>query len=99
MAAVHSRSTYLKNKGKKTLFYNGEKIYYKCSELIYNKKERLSWEVIIALPGVEVIPRCTFLDCWNVKTVIMSDTVRRIEDDAFNACYILEHVKLSKNLE
>ncbi|GFH57059.1 hypothetical protein CTEN210_13535 [Chaetoceros tenuissimus] len=88
-------------KGKKTYFYNGEilrdvetKKYF-----IYDKEERDTWQVIIILPGVEVIPEFTFAGCWNVKTVIMADTVKRIEEGAFWYCWSLAFVKLSRNLE
>ena len=88
-------------KGKNTYFYNGEKLYdFETSQyLVHDKEERLTWEVIMVLPGVEVIPDSTFSECWNVKTVIMSDTVRRIEGRAFDSCYCLEFVKLSTSLE
>ena len=88
-------------KGKMTLFYNGEILWDEENDeyLVYSKEERLKWEVIIVLPGVEVIPALTFSTCRNVKTVIMSDTVRRIERGAFNWCECLVFVKLSTNLE
>ncbi|GFH61984.1 hypothetical protein CTEN210_18460 [Chaetoceros tenuissimus] len=88
-------------KGKKTLFYNGEKLYDQTTNeyLIYDKRERRSWKVIIVLPGVEVIPEITFAECENVKTIIMTDTVRRIEELALGSCISLEFVKLSTNLE
>ncbi|GFH47860.1 leucine-rich repeat domain-containing protein [Chaetoceros tenuissimus] len=86
-------------KGKKTLFYNGEKLSWWNESLDYNQEERESWEVIIILPGVEVIPWGTFLCCKNVKTVIMSDTVKRIENMAFQLCTSLSYVRLSTNLE
>ncbi|GFH44727.1 hypothetical protein CTEN210_01201 [Chaetoceros tenuissimus] len=86
-------------KGKKTLFYNGEKLYDEYGKyLIYSKEEQESWEVIIVLPGVEVIPEETF-SFSKVEAVIMSDTVRRIEDSAFWNCTRLKHVKLPTNLE
>ncbi|GFH44712.1 hypothetical protein CTEN210_01186 [Chaetoceros tenuissimus] len=92
-------------KGKKTLFYNGEKLWEGeegelCGNpLIYDWKERDSWEVIIVLPGVEVIPELTFYDCRNIKTLIMADTVRRVEWRTFSDCLNLAFVKLSRNLE
>ena len=91
-------------KGKKTLFYNGEKLhegddYWLGRPLIYDRKERDSWEVIIVLPGVEIIPAFTFSHCENVETVFMDVTVRRIERDAFAACEGLVFIKLSTNLE
>ncbi|GFH61912.1 hypothetical protein CTEN210_18388 [Chaetoceros tenuissimus] len=88
-------------RGKRTLFYNGEKLWdvENREHLIYNDEERQTWQVIIILPGVEVIPDHTFQECGNVKTVIMADTVRRIETDAFSQCYSLKFVKLSTNLE
>ncbi|GFH44714.1 leucine-rich repeat domain-containing protein [Chaetoceros tenuissimus] len=88
-------------KGKKTLFYNGEKLYDEdfFEPLIYNREERQTWEVIIVLPGVEVISKLAISECKNIKKVIISDTVRRIEDGAFWGCTNLEYVRLSTNLE
>ncbi|GFH47233.1 hypothetical protein CTEN210_03708 [Chaetoceros tenuissimus] len=90
-------------RGKRTLFYNGEKIwegnYFEGRPLVYNYEERDSWQVVIVLPGVEVISEFTFFGCENLKTVIMSDTVKRIENDAFNSCKFLHFIKLSRNLE
>ena len=90
-------------KGKKTLFYNGEILWegswLNGSPLIYNSEERKSWEVIIILPGVEVIPNETFHECSNIETVIMADTVKRIEEMAFRSCERLALIKLSRNLE
>ncbi|GFH44375.1 hypothetical protein CTEN210_00849 [Chaetoceros tenuissimus] len=90
-------------KGKKTLFYNGEKLWDWNARglreyLIYNKEERHSLEVIIILPGVEVIPEWTFDQC-SVERVIMSDSVQRIEEGAFAFCINLAFVKLSTDLE
>ena len=96
--------------GKKTYFYNGEKLWegdHDGHPLVYDEEERNSWRVIMVLPGVEVIPEGTFFDCKNVKTVIMNDSVKRIERFAFTWCdrhfgfcsSSLEFVKLSRNLE
>ncbi|GFH50296.1 hypothetical protein CTEN210_06772 [Chaetoceros tenuissimus] len=88
-------------KGKKTLFYNGE-ILWDADEgeyLVYDEEEQHSWEVIIVLPGVEVIPEETFSGCDKIETVIMADTVRRIEWSAFASCNSLVFVRLSRNLE
>ncbi|GFH61890.1 hypothetical protein CTEN210_18366 [Chaetoceros tenuissimus] len=88
--------------GKMTLFYNGEKLWEGMGwsrPLIYDTRERRSWEVIIVLPGVEVVPEDAFVYCKNVKIVLMADTVRRIEFRAFAYCRSLEFVKLSRNLE
>ena len=89
-------------KGKKTLFYNGEKLWDEWNNgeyLVYDREEQESWEVIIVLPGVEVIPKETFSGCEMLETVIMSDTVRRIEEQAFDNCRSLQFVKISRNLE
>ena len=88
-------------KGKRTLFWNGEKLWDDDARFFIGYKwgERRSWEVVIALPGVKMIPRCTFFDCKNVKAVIMSDTVIRIEEMAFAGCENLSYVRLSRNLE
>ena len=88
-------------RGKKTLFWNGEELWeggLYGHPIIYNKEERDSWEVIIVLPGVEIIPAYIFL-CLNVETVIMADTVKRIEEFAFDSCSSLKFVKLSRSLE
>ncbi|GFH50103.1 hypothetical protein CTEN210_06579 [Chaetoceros tenuissimus] len=87
-------------KGKKTHFYNGEILWDEENDvyLIYDQEEQESWEVIIVLPGVEVIPEETF-SFSKVEAVIMSDTVRRIEDSAFGRCCSLTFVRLSRNLE
>ena len=91
-------------RGKRTYFYNGGEILWDGAgmfgrPLIYNQEERSTWEVIIVLPGIEIIPVDTFLGCRNVNTVIMTDTVKRIERRAFLRCGSLEFVKLSTNLE
>ncbi|GFH50072.1 hypothetical protein CTEN210_06548 [Chaetoceros tenuissimus] len=88
-------------KGKKTLFWNGE-ILYDVDEgeyCVYDQEEQKSWEVIIVLPGVEVIPEATFSTLQKIETVIMSDSVRRIEDNAFGECENLSFAKLSRSLE
>ena len=88
---------------KKTLFYNGEILWegeeWDGNPLIYDEEERRSWQIIIILPGVEIIPERTFVLCSNVEIVIMADTVKRIEKQAFLQCHSLAFVKLSRNLE
>ncbi|GFH44633.1 hypothetical protein CTEN210_01107 [Chaetoceros tenuissimus] len=87
-------------KGKKTLFWNGEPLWDEANQKwLDDSEERRSWEVIIVLPGVEVIPEWTFYHCVNVKTIIMSDSVRRVEREAVSYCTGLSYVKLSRNLE
>ena len=88
-------------KGKVTFFYNGEKLWddEEGERLIYDERERDSWQVVMILPGVEIIPAGTFNGCFKLERVIMSDTVRRIETDAFCQCFYLKFVKLSRNLE
>lgn len=93
-------------KCKKTLFYNGEKLWANDVDdgddrvpLVYNWKERYSWEVIVILQGVEVIPKNTFAWCDSVEMVIMADTVKRIEDYAFFGCECLKYFQPSRNLE
>ena len=90
-------------KGKMTLFYNGEILLqngrWNGNPITYNEEDRQKWEVIIFLPGVKFIPKWNFYYCRNVKTVIMSDTVERIENGAFTGCGSLEYIKFSINLE
>lgn len=87
-------------RGKKTLFCNEEILLRLAEEQVGdNLDERHTWEVIIVLPGVEIIPQETFNNCENVKTVIMANTVKRIEDQTFCWCESLKFVRLSKSLE
>lgn len=87
-------------KGKMTYFYNGEILFdHPLNPLIYNREERDKWQVIIVLPGVQIIPWGTFTECYNVETVIMADTVTRIGIAAFSWCRKLAFVRLSRNLE
>ncbi|GFH57220.1 hypothetical protein CTEN210_13696 [Chaetoceros tenuissimus] len=79
-------------KGKRTYFYNG-------GLPTISVQESCKIELIIILPGVEIIPRNTFVDFKIRKTVILSDTVRRIEEWAFADCCTLAYIKLSRNLE
>ena len=91
------------HEGKKTLFYNGETFidgeidWLYENPRIHDRTERGTWEVIIILPGVEVIPEGTFSHCINVTKVIMNDSVRKIEISAFENCNSLEFIKLSSN--
>lgn len=87
--------------GKKTLFWNREKLWDEDNghSLVYDKKERETWEVIIILPGVELLPERAFNKCKNLKTIIMADTVRVIHFGAFEYCRRLDFMKLSSNLE
>ena len=62
-------------------------------------RERRSWQQIIVVDGVTVIPEYTFSYCLNIKRVIFSNTVVRIEECAFGNCYSLVYIKLSINLE
>ncbi|GFH44368.1 hypothetical protein CTEN210_00842 [Chaetoceros tenuissimus] len=88
-------------KGKKTLFYNGEALFDENigQYLIYDRKERETWEVIIVLPGVEVIPFHNFEWCSSLNRVIMADSVRILGNRCFQGCSRLVFVKLSRNLE
>lgn len=62
-------------------------------------RERESWQQIIVIEGVTVIPENTFYFCSNIKRVIFANTVIRIERWAFNGCRSLIFVKWSMNLE
>ncbi|GFH59539.1 hypothetical protein CTEN210_16015 [Chaetoceros tenuissimus] len=88
-------------KEKKTLFYNGEELWDDENNeiLIYDFRERDTWEVVIILPGVEEIPLETFAECEKLETVIMSDSVKRVWNRAFFGCLRLSFVKLSRNVE
>ena len=70
------------------IFYNGHILCDRDTGefLIYDRKEKRTWEVIVILPGVEVIPFAAFGQCAKVKFVIMHDSVRRIEKLAFLNC-------------
>ncbi|GFH57036.1 hypothetical protein CTEN210_13512 [Chaetoceros tenuissimus] len=89
-------------KRKVTLIYNGKKCWKSSQDkntgkILLNNVERDTIEVIIILPGVYTIRGSRFHG-FNVKTVIMADTVRRVEKYAFYSCNNLEFVRLSRNL-
>ncbi|GFH43864.1 surface antigen BspA-like [Chaetoceros tenuissimus] len=67
-----------------------------CKEYI---RERLSWQQVIIVDGVTEITGWTFARCWNIKKVILADTIIRIEDNAFFLCKNLNSVKWSLNLQ
>ncbi|GFH47061.1 hypothetical protein CTEN210_03536 [Chaetoceros tenuissimus] len=89
--------------GKKTFFWNGDKLWegpdWNRRNLFHDEEERDSWQVVMVLPGVEVIPRFAFCCCKNLEKVIMADTVKRIEMCAFDRCGSLKFVRLSRTLE
>ena len=94
------------HKGLKTLFYNGEKLCISSGidgkdpiYKIYDIKERETWEQVIVLPGVKIIPYRTFYCCRNIKRVIMSDSVKRIANRAFWLCENIVFLNLSRNLK
>lgn len=62
-------------------------------------RERLSWQQIIVEEGVTEIPEHTFFRCFNIKRVIMTNTVIRIARMAFYYCRSLVFCKLSINTE
>lgn len=94
-----------------TLFYDGSELF--CQELQSERfpikrrsefakqywRERESWQQIVVLDGVSIIPRQTFHGCKNIKRVILANTVTRIEGLAFSKCLLLDDVKWSMNLE
>ena len=87
-------------KGKKTLFYNGSQLIdSKGFPLLYSKEERETWEVVILLPGVEVVPSFAFTGCVNLKIVIMNDDVKRLEEGCFYRCLLLVYISFSRNLQ
>ena len=61
--------------------------------------ERYSWQQVIVMEGVSIIPEGTFYLCKNIKRVIFSSTVIRIEESAFLLCSSLVFIKLSIHLE
>ncbi|GFH50234.1 predicted protein [Chaetoceros tenuissimus] len=86
--------------GKKTLFYNGcPLIDYNGFPLVYSTEERKTWEVVILLPGVEVVPAYTFKECIKLESVIMNDDVKRLEEGCFCKCLFLVYISFSKNLQ
>ncbi|GFH50237.1 hypothetical protein CTEN210_06713 [Chaetoceros tenuissimus] len=87
-------------KGKKTLFYNGCPLLdYNGFPLVYSKEERETWEVVILLPGVEVVPAFTFRECIKLESVIMNDDVKRLEEGCFYKCLLLVYISFSRNLQ
>lgn len=63
------------------------------------RRERQTWQQIVVVEGVTVIPHYTFRRCENIKRVIFANTVVRIESCAFEYCISLIYIKLDENLE
>ncbi|GFH49334.1 hypothetical protein CTEN210_05810 [Chaetoceros tenuissimus] len=97
-----------------TLFYDGSDIYdYDLSTEYFEPghpgnrsesfrkwwHERQTWQQVIVLEGVTVIPEQAFFYCKNIERIIFSDTVIRVEDLAVCGCSSLVYIKLSNNLE
>ena len=61
-------------------------------------RKRQSWEQIIVVEGVTVIPESTFYDCCKVKRVIFANTVIKIKHTAFFGCKNLIYIKWSINI-
>ena len=78
---------------------NGWQSWHLSSECKEYVKERLTWQQIIVIEGVSVIPEYTFQHCFNIKNIIFADSVVRIKSCAFRFCKSLVYVKLSINLE
>lgn len=67
-----------------------------CDDLdVWDERDGLT---DIRIVNCEVIPRLAFQFCYNLRVVIMSDCVERIDDFAFQNCLNLEYVRLSKNI-
>lgn len=62
-------------------------------------RERHSWEQVMIEEGVTNIPGRVFLECRNIKRVIMADTVISIGSCAFKLCRKLVFFKPSINLK
>ncbi|GFH43787.1 hypothetical protein CTEN210_00260 [Chaetoceros tenuissimus] len=62
-------------------------------------RERQSWQQIIIVEGVTVIPERTFCYCFNIQRVIFANTVIRIEKCAFAICQDLVFIKWSMSLQ
>lgn len=90
--------------GLKTVFYDGRKLWQNSNEWsngesVYPIEERESWQQVIVLHGVKVIPQATFDDCVNITKIVLASTVIRIEESAFETCCRLVNIAWSKNLE
>ncbi|GFH57178.1 hypothetical protein CTEN210_13654 [Chaetoceros tenuissimus] len=86
--------------GKKTFFFNGQVLRDGYSRhLIYDFEEKCTWEMIVVMHGVQIIPWCFFQHLEKLETVIIADTVTRIEMRSFAHCSNLVYVKLSRQLQ
>ncbi|GFH61472.1 hypothetical protein CTEN210_17948 [Chaetoceros tenuissimus] len=85
-------------KNMKTLFYTnaGEHALEMKMQINANQK---TIQQIIVLPNVTFIPGYIFNGLMNLKTVILHDHVKRINEFAFEDCHSLVYVKLSRHLK
>lgn len=54
---------------------------------------------IVLNDGLQEIGKYSFVDCWNLLSVIMPHSLRTIEESAFRNCYGLRTVVLNEGLE
>ena len=50
----------------------------------------------VSIGSLENVPACAFQWCSELKSVLFSDTVRKIEELAFGGCLSLEEIDLNK---
>ncbi|ELP93739.1 hypothetical protein EIN_321620 [Entamoeba invadens IP1] len=63
-------------------------VFWCCNSLV--KFERFG--------DVECIPHCTFMKCYNLKEMVLPETLKTIEKFAFKNCYFLESLTFPKTL-
>ncbi|GFH43790.1 hypothetical protein CTEN210_00263 [Chaetoceros tenuissimus] len=92
-----NRGHVLDAKNNKRMEVESLNVSDRCKKYI---KERLSWQQVIVVDGVEEIPRETFSWCLELKRVIFADTVIRIGKFAFCNCEnLVVYIKWSIILE
>lgn len=68
----------------------------KEKKLIYCSKSIVKYSIS---DSTNIIGGNAFFSCENLKSIVIPDSVTRIEDGAFMACYSLREVQLSKSLK
>ncbi|GFH47852.1 hypothetical protein CTEN210_04328 [Chaetoceros tenuissimus] len=82
-------------KGKKTLFYNGEKLWD-----IYSPEDKRTWEVVIILPGVEYKEsKKLLLRAAILVHIKLSRNLEYIGEEAFMYCESLTSIFIPESCE
>lgn len=81
----------------KALLYEGKQLAIKA--IFANALHDQKIDTLILRPGIEAIGEQAFVDCYNLRAVVLPSTLTTLGSMAFAGCNHLEQVTLSPKLE